>query len=62
VTSPPENTKLKTKNVLFQSQPLAESIEGLNSSLALAAGEFWPKKGWPIMAVKGLNLKSKDGY
>ena len=24
---------------------LAESIEGLNSSLALAAGDLWPKKG-----------------
>jgi len=34
---------------------LAESIEGLNSSLALAAGDLWPKKGRPIAAVKGLN-------
>jgi len=33
---------------------LAESVEGLNSSLALAAGDFLPKKGWPIAAVKGL--------
>ena len=27
---------------------LAESVEGLNSSLALAAGDLWPKKGEPI--------------
>jgi len=33
---------------------LAESVEGLNSSLALAAGDFWPKKGRPISVVKGL--------
>jgi len=33
---------------------LAESVEGLNSSLALAAGDLWPKKGRPITAVKGL--------
>jgi len=32
---------------------LAESVEGLNSSLALAAGNLWPKKGRPIAAVKG---------
>jgi len=31
---------------------LAESVEGLNSSLA--AGNLWPKKGWSIAAVKGL--------
>jgi len=34
---------------------LAESVEGLNSSLALAAGNFWPKKGQPITAVKELS-------
>jgi len=27
---------------------LAESVEGSNSSLALAAGDLWPKKGPPI--------------
>jgi len=27
---------------------LDESTEGLNSSLALAAGDLWPKKGEPI--------------
>jgi len=35
---------------------LAESVEGLNSSLALAAGDLWPKKGRPIVAVEGLNF------
>jgi len=36
---------------------LAESAEGLNSSLALVAGDLWPKKGAPIClraVVKGL--------
>ena len=32
---------------------LAESIEGLNSSLALVAGDLWPKKGRPVAAVEG---------
>jgi len=36
---------------------LAESVEGMNSSLALAAGNLWPKKGVPIHAVfKGLSI------
>jgi len=34
---------------------LAESVEGLNSSLALVAGNLWPEKGRSIAAVKGLN-------
>jgi len=33
---------------------LAESVESLNSSLALAAGNFWSKKSRPIADVKGL--------
>jgi len=33
---------------------LAESVDGLDSSLALAAGDLWPKKGRPIAVVKGL--------
>jgi len=33
---------------------LAESVKGLNSSLALAAGDLWPKKGRPIAVVKSL--------
>jgi len=50
VTIPPENLKAKTKNVFFSMSTgrLAESIEGLNSSLALAAGNLWPKKCVPI--------------
>jgi len=34
---------------------LAESIKGLNSCPALAAGDLWPKKGWPIAVLKGLS-------
>jgi len=33
---------------------LAESVEGLSSSLVLTAGDLWPKKGWPIAVVVGL--------
>ena len=45
----------KTKNFFFMStRRLAESAEGLNSSLALAAGDLWPKKGRPIVVIKGL--------
>ena len=36
---------------------LAESVEGLNTSLAAAAGELWPKEfrplQWPVRALKG---------
>jgi len=35
---------------------LAESAEGLNSSLALAAADLLPKKGRPIAVVEGLPL------
>jgi len=50
VTFLPENLKPKTKNVFFSmsTRRLAESVEGLNSSLVLAAGDLWPKKGAPI--------------
>jgi len=36
---------------------LAESVEGLNSSLALVADDLWPKKGRPIAVVKGFKYK-----
>jgi len=32
---------------------LAESVEDSNSSLALAAGDLWPKKGRPIVTIEG---------
>jgi len=55
VMSPPENPHRKQKTFFsISTRRLAESVEGLNSSLALAAGELWPKKGWPITVVKGL--------
>ena len=37
----------QTQNKIFFSistRRLAESVDGLNSSLALAAGDLWPKK------------------
>jgi len=59
VMFPPENLKPKTKNVFLSmsTRRLAESVEGLNSSLALAAGNLWPKKGapicWRVLSLKG---------
>ena len=53
--SPPENPKPKTKIFFSISmRGLAESVEGcLNSSLALAAGDSWPKN-W--LQGKGYDL------
>jgi len=50
VTFPPGKLKPKTKNFFFSmwTRRLTESVEGLNGSLALAAGNLWPKKGMPI--------------
>ena len=59
MTFPPEKLKPKTKNFFFSmtTRRLAESVEGLNSSLALAAGDLWPKKGAPICwRVRSLRL------
>ena len=56
MTSPPENPHRKRKTFFSMStRRLAESVKGLNSSLALAAGDLWPKKGRPNTVVKGLN-------
>ena len=44
------NRKRKTF-LSISTRRLAESVDGLNSSLA--AGDFWPKKGRPIAAGKG---------
>jgi len=56
VTFPSANAKPKTKKFFSMStRRLGESVEGLNSSLALAAGDLWPKKGEPIAVVKGFN-------
>jgi len=57
VTSPTDNHKAKTEFFFsIGTKRLPESVEGLNSSLALAAGEFWPKKyrplSWPARALK----------
>jgi len=58
VTFPPE--KLKTKTKFFFSiltTRLVAFVKGLNSSLALAAGELWPKecrpRSRPFWDVKG---------
>ena len=49
VTFPPANAKPKQKIFFSMStRRLAESVEGLNSSLALGAGDLSPKKGEPM--------------
>jgi len=49
VTSPQENPKLKTEHFFWLgTRNLAESVEGLNISLAAAAGELWPNTCEPI--------------
>jgi len=49
VTSPRENPKPKSNNFfLIVTTRLAECVDGLNSSLAIAVGEFWPKMCQPI--------------
>jgi len=55
VTSSPENPHRKRKAFfLLSTRRPAESVEGLDSSLAVAAGDLWPKTGQPIAVVKGL--------
>ena len=46
----PQQTPNQKQNFFFSmsTRRLTESIEGLNSYLALAAGDLWPKKGKPI--------------
>jgi len=46
--SPPENLPPKAKIVFsILTRRLAESVDGLNISLALAAGDLWPKNCEP---------------
>jgi len=49
--TPTENEK---RFFSMSTRRLAEAVKGLNSSLALAAGNLWPKKDRPITVVKGL--------
>ena len=53
-----QKTPIENEKLFFSmsTRRLAESVEGLNSSLALAVGDLWPKKGRPIAVVKGLSL------
>jgi len=43
VTSPQEHPKPQNENFLVETRSLAESVDGLNTSLALSAGELWLK-------------------
>jgi len=56
--SPQKTSNPKRKTFfLMSTRRLAESIEGLNSSLALVAGDLWPKKDvpkcWRARLLKG---------
>jgi len=49
VTSSQENSKPKTEfSFSVETISLAESAVGLNTSLALEAGELWPKEYRPL--------------
>ena len=68
VTSPTENYKPNSENfILIETRRRPESVVILNSCLALAAGDLWPKKRrpsqWPARALKGLHrstFRKKD--
>jgi len=56
---PQENPKPKTEKFFWlETRSLAESVEGLNTSLAAAAGELWPNKYrpiyWPARSLQGV--------
>ena len=59
VTSRKRQTENEQLFFSMSTRRLAESIEGLNSSLALAAGDLWPKKCrsiyWPARSLEGSN-------
>jgi len=54
---PSKGQTKKEKKFLMSTGRLAESLEGLNNSLALAAGDLWPEKGeqiyWLTWSLKG---------
>jgi len=56
---PTSKRQTKNKKMFFSmsTKGLAESVQGLNSSLALAVGDIWPKKGAPIYwLARSLNV------
>jgi len=59
----PQRTPNRKRKIFFSASTrrLAESVEGVNSSLALAAGDSWPKNCEPIYwlarSLKGFNGK-----
>jgi len=66
VMSPPEiPTENEKRYFSILTTRLAESVEGLNSSLALAARKLWPKecrpRSWPFSGRKGLKVKYSCG-
>jgi len=57
----------KRKNFFsISTRRLAESVEGLNSPLALAAVDLWPKKCgpmyWPARSLKGMTFSAVNVY
>ena len=63
----PQKSLNPKRNIFFSilTPGLAESVEGLNSSLALAAGDLWPKKGgptyWRARSLKGWTVTVNSG-
>jgi len=53
----PQLTPKQNFFLLMSTRRYAESVEGLNSFLALAAGDLWPKKRepiyWLVRSLKG---------
>jgi len=63
LTSPPETPHQKQKTFFSMStRRLAESVDGLNSSLSLAAGDLWPQKSRSIAAIKGWPFNAHAGH
>jgi len=57
ITSRKRQTENEKRFFSMSTRRLAESVEGLNYCLGLAAGDLWPKKSRSIAAIKRLMLQ-----
>ena len=64
VTSLQENSKPNWNFFSVETRRFAESVDGLNSSQAIAAGELWSKEyrplSWPARALKGFKKQKVE--
>ena len=62
----PQQTPKQKLFFSMSTRRLAESLEGLNSSVALADGDLWPQKGepiyWLVRSLKGLLWLQASGH